>query len=244
MLFFTSSGESYIHYDLSNPRKADQGRTFAKLIGNGFTTPNLTDPLEVPCLYNTDSTETDEAKKGGTWHQATNSLRLVPCKREDSQCNASGANTVFFAIIHHKFPNSLGLPLRYERYFMVWSAVPPFSLIGVSKHPILMANETASGWTPSQNWDDDDTNARIVHDTKTRRNATEPYGGKDNWAYFTYTVSMAYAWGRSKNDEVEDKNIGYLDDEVVLGIGVEDKGQVFARVRAGDLVQCLRACPR
>lgn len=106
-----------------------------------------------------------------------------------------------------------------------------------------MANETASGWSPSQNWADDPTNAKVVEDAKREGNATsEPFGGKDFWAYFTYTVSISYAWGRD-NDEVEGKNVGYLDDEVVLGIGIDDVEQGYARVRAADLVQCLRACP-
>lgn len=114
-----------------------------------------------------------------------------------------------------------------------------------------MANETASGWKASENWSDDDANAEIVERVKHRagtggkgRNSTvgEPFGGKDSWAYFTYTVSISYAWGREK-DVAEYKNVGYMDDEVVLGIGIDDAGQGFARVRAGDLIQCLRACP-
>lgn len=135
---------------------------------------------------------------------------------------------------------------------MVWSGVPPFTVLGVSKYPILMANETASGWTASENWSDDDANAEIVERVKHRgagtsgngRNSTvgEPFGGKDSWAYFTYTVSISYAWGREK-DVAESKNVGYMDDEVVLGIGIDDAGQGFARVRAGDLIQCLRPCP-
>ncbi|KAI4158104.1 MAG: hypothetical protein LQ342_007738 [Letrouitia transgressa] len=243
MLFFPSSGDSYVHYDLSNPKGGDHGRTFAKIVGNGFTTPNLTDPLELSCLQDTDSVETDEAKTGGTWHQASNSLSLVLCERKDSDCHPSAENTVFFAVIHRKFPNYLGLPLRYERHFMVWSAVPPFSMLGISQYPVLLANETASGWTASENWDDDPNNAAAVYENRMRKNATEPYGGKDFWAYFTYTVSIAYAWGRADKDEAEDKNIGFLDDEVILGIGVDDKGQGFAKVRAGDVVQCLRVCP-
>ena len=130
-------------------------------------------------------------------------------------------------------------------------------MLGITKHPLLMANETASGWTASENWDDDPQNRKVVAATKrlqevenigaqktnqSTTNATEPFGGKDYWAYFTYTVSISYAWGR-EGDEVEDKNVGYLDDEVVLGIGVDDKGQGFSRVRAEDLVGCLRACP-
>ena len=259
MLFFPSSGESYIHYDLSTPRV---GRTFAKLLGNGLTTTNLTDPLELPCLDQIpegDITEMDPSKSKGTFHQATNSLRLILCNRTDPACKPTQENTVFFALIHRKFPNVLKLPLRYERYFIVWSADPPFSMLGISNHPILLANETASGYTESQNWDDDPDNRKVVAQTKKLqeveniglrkhnqtervRNATEPYGGKGYWAYFTYTVSISYAWGR-EGDEVEDKTVGYLDDEVVLGIGVDDKGQGFSRVKAGDLVACLRACP-
>lgn len=130
-------------------------------------------------------------------------------------------------------------------------------MLGVSKHPLLLANETASGWSQSDNWDDDPVNRKHVADTKRLQQAEnigalknnqsvmspmEPFGGKDYWAYFTYTVSINYAWGRPI-DEVEDKNVGYLDDEVVLGIGVDDKGQGFSRVKAGDLVGCMRACP-
>ena len=125
-----------------------------------------------------------------------------------------------------------------------------------------MANETASGWTESENWSDDPLNVETVEKFKKQHHAVnhsgqngthnvsstdtssmEPFGGKAYWAYFTYTVSIAYAWGRGNSEEVGDKNVGYLDDEVVLAIGIDDKGQGFARAKAADLVQCLRACP-
>ena len=133
---------------------------------------------------------------------------------------------------------------------MVWSATPPFGMLGISKHPVLMHNETASGWSASENWDGDPVNAKMVAETrKTAHNASEPYGGKNYWAYFTYTVSISYAWGRKPRvakdggDEAQDMHVGYLDDEVLLAIGVDDKGQTFSRATAGSLVQCLRACP-
>ncbi|KAL6721836.1 hypothetical protein ACLMJK_000941 [Lecanora helva] len=249
-LFFPVNGESYIHYDLSPPGGGPRGRTFAKLLGNGLTTTNLTDSLEQPCLRKI--METEEAgpvKQGGSWHQATNALRLILCNRSDHKCQARNENTVFFAVIHRKFPNWLKLPLRYERFFMVWQATAPFNMLGVSKHPILMANETASGWSASENWSDNSTNQGLVAATKERNlNATEPFGGKDFWAYFTYTVSMSWAWGRapregSVGDEAHDMHVGYLDDEVLLAIGVDDKGQAFSRVKAAELVQCMSACP-
>lgn len=104
-----------------------------------------------------------------------------------------------------------------------------------------MANETASGWTASENWADDPTNADHVAASKAKGASAEPFGGKDLWAYFTYTVSISYAWGR-QDDEPEDKNSGFLDDEVVLGIGIDDAGHGFTKARVEDLLGCLRLC--
>lgn len=244
MLFYPSTGESFIHYDISDPRRPGRGRTFAKELGGGLATTNLTDPLELPCIPDIAENEPDPIKKHGRWHQATNSLRLVLCKRDDGSCHPTADNTVFFAIVHRKHPNFLNLPLRYERYFIIWASTPPFDMLAISQHPLLMANETASGWSMDQNWDDDPVSAKVVADHISRfPNSTELPRGKGYWAYFTYTVSIAWAWGRGGDVEPVDMNVGYLDDEVILGIGIDDKAQGFSRVKAGDLVQCMRACP-
>lgn len=286
LLFFSANGESYVQYELPSQSTKTQhpeprGRTFAKLLGNGLTTTNLTDPWEQPCVQDLDAPKPANASTGssgksrkGTWHQATNSLRLILCNRADPTCHPTPAKTVFFAVIHRKFPNEFELPLRYERFFIVWSASPPFHMLGISAHPLLLFNETATGWSAAENWateqqQQDPMAKRTDHvdESHSRRRASsssssnvtiEPPvalgggggGGEDLWAYFTYTVSMAYAWGRKPRargtghgDEAEDMHEGYLDDEVILGIGVDDGGQAFGRVRAGDLVACMRACP-
>lgn len=311
LLFFPSTSSAYIHYDLSSTR-----RTFAKLLGSGYTTPNLTDPSELPCLTN----QPDSLNETGTWHQASNSLRLILCYRHgNNDCDADGSGShnaaVFFAAIHRKFSNPLHLPLRYERFFVVWDAKPPFHMLAVSKHPILLYNETASGWSPRENWEDvvarsggsvnNSTRAAaaaaatavplsVLHPNKTiatnfatlQHNTTgkshphrRTHGqtpereqraeGRDNWASFTYTTSIAWAWhdgrttskSKSRHHTTEgrrahpagdqedgqgslaDMNTGYLDDEVILGIGVDDHAQGFARVPAESLLQCMRACP-
>ena len=224
MMFFPSGSGAYVHYEMS----PNTGRTFAKLLGGGLTTTNLTDPLEKSCLPDIIDDTSDISLKGASWHQATNSLRLILCSRLDMACKAKAENTVFFAIIHSKHSNLLKLPLRYERYAMVWSATPPFNMLGISKYPIQMSNETASGWTAEENWDDQPQSLRE---------------NKEMWAKaFTYTVSIAYAWGRA-NDEGEEKNVGYLDDSVVLGIGIDDESQGYSIVKVQSLLQCLRACP-
>ncbi|KAL2055038.1 hypothetical protein ABVK25_004860 [Lepraria finkii] len=81
-------------------------------------------------------------------------------------------------------------------------------MLGISQHPLLMANETVSGWHASDNWSDNSTNVAIDAEAKKPgRNATEPYNGKEFWAYFTYTVPQyllclgqaaeGKGWGRS-----------------------------------------------
>ncbi|KAI9682508.1 MAG: hypothetical protein M1829_000300 [Trizodia sp. TS-e1964] len=216
MLFFPTSS-AYIHYEIS----PTGGRTFAKLLGGGLTTPNLTDPLEKPCLFSVPASEPDLLRHNGTWHQATNSLKAVLCHRSNESCTASPENTVFFSILHRKHENAFGLPMRYERYLFVWASTPPFGALAVSQYPLLLANETATGWSAAENWE----------------------GGEgEMWAYFTYTVSIAYAWGRPR-DEAGGKNVGFLDDEVVLAIGIDDRAQAFTVVSVQDLLQCMRACP-
>ena len=42
---------------------------------------------------------------------------------------------------------------------------------------------------------------------------------------------------------LESLNVGYLDDEVIIGIGMDDTEQAFARAKAETLLQCLRPCP-
>lgn len=41
-------------------------------------------------------------------------------------------------------------------------------------------------------------------------------------------------------DVLESLNVGCL---VILGIGIDDMGQAFARAKAERLLQCLKACP-
>lgn len=221
VLFSPSPSASYLQYELTPFQ-----RTFAKLIGAGLTTPNLTDPMEMPCLYDPspNSIEQSSSAGGAVWHQATPSLKLVLCKRTNTSCLLDDPQTVIFAAIHRKHVNKWGLPIRYDRYFVVWSDNPPFNVLAISKRPILFANETASSWLKTENL---------------------TTGGSESWGFrtgFTYTTTIAYAWGREEGD-VGDMGIGYLDDKVILSIGVDDQDQVYGIAAVFDLLQCLRICP-
>lgn len=212
-------------------------RTIAKLIGSGYTTPNLTAPNEAPCLTSADLL--DNTGRPGHWHQGSNSLQVILCSRHDLACLSnhskdqlvSDGKVAHFAVLHRKFSNEMDLPMRYERYFMVWEARPPFRMVGISRHPILFSGEKANPWTELDNGINDGVKA------KRRTNA-----------YFTYTPSIAWAWRRDAM--VDDAGrasmlygVGYLDDEVVVGIGMDDTAQGVVRVKADELLSCLRLCP-
>ena len=266
-----------MHYDIADPSSPTRGRTFAKLLGSGLTTSNLTNKAEISCFPSTLTDESDVALEGGHWHQSTNSLRLILCARNDPSCVPRPDNTVLFAIIHRKKLNALKLPMRYERYAMVWSSNPPFSMIGISQHPILFGDEIAPGWSTQENWDGSEGNKLVLQDAGNRTLPAaikpQPLSGREEhvraesndpttpWPGFTYTVSIAWAFrgedprasrrsSTSSGDEQAEGKVlhsmqtGYWDDEVILGIGVKDSGQAFGRVKASDLLECLRACPR
>jgi hypothetical protein len=224
VMFFTSPSTSYIQYELNSTR-----RTIAKLIGGGLTTTNITSPLEESCLSDPTLEEISSGKYTSmtTWHQATPSLKLILCSRSNLSCHDKPENTGFIAVIHRKVFDIFQLPARYERFMVIWSATPPFNILAVNKHPLLFANETVHGWTAEESWYD------VPH--------LEPENRK-HWARFTYTTTIAYVWGRESGD-IRDMGVGYLDDEVILSVGVEDEGQVYGTVVVSDLLRCLRICP-
>ncbi|ESZ90560.1 hypothetical protein SBOR_9056 [Sclerotinia borealis F-4128] len=223
-IFSPTPSSSYVHYELTSSK-----RTFAKLIGSGFTTANLTDPNEISCLVDATPEEIslNRYMANATWHQATPALKLILCTRSDTTCISETPDTVFIAAIHRKHKNHLDLPIRYERYFIMWAATPPFSMLAISQHPILFANETTTGWTAEESWDD---------------NAEALLEGRRFWAKLTYTTTIAYAWSKEDGD-IRNKGTGFLDDEVILSVGVDDHDQVYGRVVVSELLQCLRICP-
>lgn len=49
--------------------------------------------------------------------------------------------------------------------------------------------------------------------------------------------------GHEADTILRSMHVGYLDDEVIVGIGLEDTGQAWAKVKAEELLGCLVACP-
>ncbi|KAI1612227.1 hypothetical protein EDD36DRAFT_279213 [Exophiala viscosa] len=292
VMWFPNRDDAYVHYDMlghvpdknstASTRKNETkigtrtrlqgGRTFAKLIGNGFTTTNLTHPDELPCLSSGFDMVTDADNLGNTghWHQGSNALRLILCTRAQARsgtCDEEDAvedgRSVHVAVMHRKFSNKMDLPLRYERYGVVWDGRPPFQVLTVSRWPILTRNERAKPWTVAENWPEENTGwngtdmgTMLAKRMKAGRgHASGDTGDFRTEASFTYTPSLAWAWSPHSagiGDEGEEQDdvetmarlgVGYLGDELLVGIGLDDVRQAFAKIKVDDLLQCMRLCP-
>jgi hypothetical protein len=132
---------------------------------------------------------------------------------------------VHVSLIQRKVSNAWGIPVAYELFVAVWA--PDGGMLGVSGAPLAFQGED---------------------------NLTVQ-GRK---AGFRYVVSMSWAW-RSRREmafgtadvdggnEDEDTGLrslgtGYLDDEVILGIGVDDVAQLVVRVKVQEMLGCLVLC--
>lgn len=247
----------------------ERGRTFSKLIGHGLTSTNLTHVDEVSCFGPED--DIDGLGNRGHWHQGSNSLRLILCTRAQARRGDCGEDatvedgrSVHVAIVHRKFTNDMKLPMRYERYVVVWESRAPFQLLAVSKWPLLMSNERAHPWTVGQNWPDEksgwNASGPLMWVNKKRTPAGSNGDGIGPEAFkssasFMYTPSLAWAWrahSAKVGEELEDDGdietmselgTGYLGDDVLVGIGLDDVDQAFARIKVNDLLQCMRICP-
>ncbi|KAK5942038.1 hypothetical protein PMZ80_005991 [Knufia obscura] len=216
------------------------------------------------------SHEHDILNNTGHWHQGSNSLRLILCTREQfrarsclsSSSAASAAlkdhkNTkhdayekllineglvVHISIIHHKFSNPWKLPMR---------------TLGVSAWPVLFGDERARPWS----WEEDlgfdlgkiepakrdvSANGTVPRDeSDDAKEEVEEKGHRSS--YFTYTPSIAWAWrGKSEDESIhrqrghEDLGTGYLGDEIVVGIGMDDVAQGYVKVKVDDVLGCMR----
>ena len=72
---------------------------------------------------------------------------------------------------------------------------------------------------------------------------------------FTYTTSVAWAWrpgsvvdaaAGEEGDDAEHLSAlgtGFLGDDVIVGVGVDDVEQAVVRLKVEELLSCLRLCP-
>lgn len=152
--------------------------------------------------------------KGESIHQATNSLAIVLCLRGDTECDPD-VNTYIMHIYHHKLWH--GFHGVYEPYVVLMHQTAPFGIYGMTKKPFWIHGRGGAGLGKVPKF----------YDKETRKiwNQTE----------MMYVTSM--------NWKEQGRNyVGYLDDVLMLGFGIEDERSAVIDVTAGDLLKDLGLC--
>jgi len=202
-----SSG--YAHYDIY-PKRA-----FAKIAWNGTAGPDLAPAAAANDEKCMKAYMPKVAEKLESIHQATNSLRITLCKRDDTACKPDNSNTYIFTIFQHK--SYYEMHSVYEPYVMLFKQFLPFEVYAISTKPIWISGRGTPGAWEKPN--------------------TSPIGPN---AVATQT-QMMYITSMSWKDHGM-KYHGYIDDVLFLAFGVEDADTGGIDVLAGDLLQDLGLC--
>lgn len=146
-------------------------------------------------------------------HQATNSLAITLCNR--GTCTPSSENTFNMIIFQIKTFYGRG---NYFPYVMLFRRTPPFKIYGISRKPLWYHGRgyPMANWTMRPGFDDG-----VFHPV----NQTE----------LAFTTAMSF-----KSRELTMH--GYLDDEVFVTFGLEDRKTGGIDVLVGDLLRDVAVC--
>lgn len=189
-LFWDTENHLFVHYDLF-PK-----RSFAKVNLDGSVTSDLSmfsERQDAACMEATMPLLKSDFE---SIHQATNSLRITLCDREDADCALKEDNTFIFTIYQHK--TFYDFHSVYEPYIMLFRQHSPFDIYAMSRLPL---------------W---------IH-------------GRNGTSELFYVTSMSW----KRRGQCYD---GYLDDEMFLSFGIEDRASGGIDIHASDLLLNLELC--
>lgn len=139
-------------------------------------------------------------------HQATNSLAITMCNRDDVNCNKT-ENTYILTIFHHKrYHDGHNL---YEPYIMIFEQSKPFGIYAISSKPFWINGRGKPG------------------DGATDRPASQ--------SQMMYITSMSW---KAQSLTYH----GFMDDEIMIAFGVEDRAAGAIDVIAQDLIREMHLC--
>ena len=205
-LFWDTQGHVYAHYDVF------PDRVFAKLDFDGSAGPNL-----APYAYPSDHKCTQKymptiAPSLESVHQATNSLSITLCRRNDPTCAPTESNTFIMTIFQHK--SFYSFHSVYEPYIMLFKQNAPFDLHAISEKPIWIHGRGRWRGHPDKELTE------------------QELGNQTEMMYVT-----SFSW---KTHGL--KYHGYIDDVVFLAFGIEDERTAGIDVKAEELVERLGLC--
>ncbi|KAL3445128.1 hypothetical protein BJX65DRAFT_282351 [Aspergillus insuetus] len=228
-VFWDAGGQSHVHYDIA------PSRSFSQLQGDGSVGPDLapqvaeTDNTCLRRLLPSIPTTPDPAPPGTnseSMHQATNALSITLCARADPSCVPGPENTFILTIVQHK--SFYRLHSTYEPYAVLFRAVEPFGIYGVSAKPVWISGRRAPS-PPSHSMPPDPSSQQ---DEGSDDNPMRSVKLESEMMYVTSISWKAHGQGYH----------GFVDDVLFIGFGIEDAATGVIDVRAGDLVDGIDLC--
>lgn len=211
-VFWDDHGHMYAQYDIF-PK-----RVVAKLEETGAVGPDLG-----PLTAGSDGRCINRflpkvASQLESLHQATNSLAVTLCSREEPSCSPSDANTYILTIVQHKsFYDFHGV---YEPYAVLFQQRAPFELHAISSRPIWIHGREKGNPKPGP-------------DTASGASGPPPPPNVHMEMFYITSVS----W-KSRGQRYH----GYSDDVLFIGFGIEDSKTAGIDVLAGDLLRDMGLC--
>jgi hypothetical protein len=216
-LFWDLDGHIYVHHDLV------PDRVFSSLEDSGAVGSDMGSAArssDEECMSR------HMPKVGSdleSIHQATNSLSITMCNRDDMSCAPDISNTFVFTVFHHKdYSNFHAI---YEPYVLLFEQVPPFKVSAISAKPFWIYGRKfpSSASSPLRTSDGPQDTSGLSND---------PVPDDQEMLYVT---SMSWK-DRSQTYH------GYMDDVLFIAFGVEDERTAGIDILAGDLLQNLNFC--
>lgn len=227
-VFWDAAGQGYVHYDIA------PSRSFAQLQPDGSVGPDLapvvaeSDDVCLRRLLPTLPPTPDPPLPGAnseSIHQATNALSITLCARADPTCVPGPDNTFVLTVVQHK--SFYRLHSTYEPYAVLFRAVEPFEVYGVSSKPLWILGRRAPPSTASPSLD-----SLSQQEEGSESDAMRSVKLQTEMIYVTSISWKAHA----------QRYHGFLDDVLFIGFGIEDAATGITDILAGDLVDGIALC--
>ncbi|KAL6718622.1 hypothetical protein ACLMJK_002856 [Lecanora helva] len=207
-IFWDVDGQMYAHYDVA-PR-----RVFAQLHSDGSVGLDLAPAAaavgDEQCL--------SRHMPQGEIHQATNSLSITMCARDDQSCTPTYENTFIMMIFQQKTLH--GFHSVYEPYVMLFRQWAPFEVYAISRKPLWIYGRKRK------------SEAMIG---SAAASSLEGEAKPEQGSQMFYITSIAWKTQGQKY-------YGYLSDELFIAFGIEDSSAAAIDVRAADILPDLVYC--
>ncbi|KAK9327621.1 hypothetical protein V1520DRAFT_393740 [Lipomyces starkeyi] len=185
------------------------------------------DSLAPECILSLGKSVPDPDRQKVTLEQATNSLRVTLC---EYPCEPTLDNTVLMSIMHVKYVHLD--EVYYRRYVVIMNATAPFRILARSSNLIYMgSDERATVFTVAMEWDHSHFRDRSKSFANPQKAVTKRAADVAK-----LTPDM--------NSLVNDYYHGWLDDTVMITLGVNDQESAFTHINASQLLDCLELCPQ